>query len=116
MTQQNLYFRVSQAFQSLGWTAGRHAPTVAERYFETAVGPRRAYVMLSPSGRLLADYTSEGRNVLEPLWAPALQEGCSSQTLCEVVRLFEADVTRRIDQTYARGLWLRRAKDELVVA
>lgn len=116
MTQQNLYFRVSQAFQSLGWSAGRHAPTVAERYFDTAAGPKFAYIMLSPAGQLLADYVSEGRNVLEPLWNSLLQEDCSQQTLCEVVRRFEADVTQRIDQTYARGLWLRRAEDEPLAA
>lgn len=116
MNQPNLYLRVSQAFQALGWAAGRHAPTVAERYFETAVGPRRAYVMLSPSGRLLADYTSEGRNVLEANWNQPLLEDCSPQALSNIVARFEASIMRDIDQTYARGLWLRCTAQEATAA
>jgi len=106
MPNQTLFEQVTQQFNTLGWQPGQ-APTVAQRYFETAVGPKHAYVMLSPSGRLLASYTSEGRNVVEALWHTSLQEAVEQGLLAQVIAKFEGQARRDIDESFARRLWLK---------
>ena len=95
-----------QHLVNLGWNALR-APALAKKAFETAVGEKFAIVYLAnwpgEGCSLTAQYLSEGRNILAPLQSELLDPATTEAA----VRRLAADVDAAVDQSYARGLYLR---------
>jgi hypothetical protein len=108
--------QVQQALIAAGWQPlGPKHTALAERSFATVVGPRVAYVYLAPPHRdgdtrsLLADYQSEGRNVLASHITPIAVTATAEQITQQIER-FSANAVRTINDTYA--MRLARSGDE----
>lgn len=100
------------AFAQSGWTPELH-PAIASKEFDTACTPKRAYLYQFPSGTLTGSYESEGRNALSTLFCRV--DESQPDTLPDQVRQIDTMVSDAVDQTYARGLWLRGMRPRLLV-
>jgi hypothetical protein len=99
--------RLKHLLTHFGWTV-EGVPFAAKKVFETACGPKLAH-LLESRGWVFAYYWSEGRNVLANL-------SCDGREFdLALVRQLDADITRAIDGTYARGLWLRGVRPDAPV-
>lgn len=101
---------VANQFMAIGWynPPGFNA-SIGSKRFATAVGEKEASVYLEDWGtsyRLTAQYDSEGRNVLDSISVFIRKEMNLSQ-LIECVTRFASSVDERVDESYARRLYLR---------
>ncbi len=101
---------VQSALIANGWSpVPYNSASLAERTFETAVGPRVAFVYLAPPMRdsdtrsLLSDYQSEGRNVLAP-HLTLIPVAASDDQVGQLIATFSADAVKTINDTYAMRL------------
>ena len=101
---------VQAALIANGWSPMPYnSSSLAERTFETAVGPRVAFVYLAPPMRdsdtrsLLSDYQSEGRNVLAP-HLTLIPIAAGDDEVAQLIAKFSADAVKTINDTYAMRL------------
>jgi hypothetical protein len=100
----------------LGWTSSHSHPFagIASRQFDTAVGAKVAHLYAVPSSSnreqvvVVADYSSEGRNALASM-CDVLSVSSSTEERNAIASRLTAEVVERVNQTYARGLYLRHA-------
>lgn len=101
---------VQAALIANGWSPLKYnSAALAERIFDTAVGPRAAFVYLAPASRdsdtrsLLSDYQSEGRNVLAP-HLTLIPVAAGDDDVKQIIAKFSADAVTTINDTYAMRL------------
>lgn len=115
MNVSHLKYALSTLANRHGWLAAspkdQHLTTLlATRDFDTAVGPKTAYLYLIPAGagcyKLAGEYLSEGRNILSTIGSSCLESSSDDAlqfALCTVL----SQVDKAVDQSYARRLLLR---------
>lgn len=97
-----------------GWT--RTADTdkdyvcfVAQKDYETAVGIKTATIALEPRSegfQLVGNYQSEGNNVLSTTWF-TIGSDLSAEEINAGAVQFAVKVDAKVDQSYARRIYLR---------
>lgn len=107
--------RVKALLVENGWTPLPRA-AIAEKHYETVVGPKQAHIYLYPPqpgttfyGSLKAEYWSEGRNALSTCYMP-VRDLNDEEELRKRVATFLTDVEYGVSQTYA--VRLLRSRNE----
>ena len=115
MTVPHLKMALSTLASGHGWLAAspkeQHLTTIlATKDFDTAVGPKTAYLYLTPAGagcyKLQGEYLSEGRNILATLESTCL-ESSSDDALQSALLTVLNQAEKMVDHSYARRLLLR---------
>lgn len=97
--------QVKTALVALGWKA-LDSTAVAEKSFETAVGPKVGHVYLHDYGAqskafiLGGDYQSEGRNILESRGV-LIPKGSDAEQVRGLVAAFVAGAEQAVGDSYA---------------
>lgn len=82
---------------------------VAIRQYDTSVGAKEAQAYLAPSadpdfaGILMANYESEGRNILSTVWY-RIPRDVSDTALASIVEAFNQEIDRTVGNSYAMRL------------
>lgn len=122
MNYQEIRARVVARLGAHGWTVlCAPSPALASRNYKTAAAEKEAHVYMSwnadaeePNFRIMGEYRSEGRNVLEGDYA-LVRKTVSSEELDTIVDKFVARNDVTVNQSYARKIWLGRGNQPEVL-
>ena len=110
---------IDKALEAFGWTSDRAYAGRPRKQFQTAVGEKTAQAYCHPCSEggyvLTGEYWSEGHNALSTVRF-GLPADADDQTICTVVAAFDALACAYIDETYARGLFLRWPKQREIAS
>lgn len=105
---QDLISSIVAHLVRFGWTP-LSGTAIAQKTYDTAVGPKTAFVYLSrsaeddPNRTLQGDYWSEGRNILEPQCV-LLPKSADAPELQRLVEKFAAQADKTVSGSYAARL------------
>lgn len=104
--------RIGAELHKLGWTA-IDSTAVALKGYETVVGIKEAHAYVEDWGTaeskviLTGNYLSEGHNVLQATFV-MIPKAANNEEIAQLCRTWAENADKKVDESFARGLFLRR--------